>query len=84
MLFKDFQKEEIKNSVKRLNLNAIFQPNQTKSSLKLNYVDIIEDWESPGYEEDESMSHFNDTSDWGRGSPLCLYGLSKQFSKKIK
>jgi len=84
LLFKDFQKEEIKDSVKKLNLNAIFQPNQTKISLKLNYVDIIEDWESPGNEEDKYMSHFNDTSDWARGSPLCLYGLSKQFSKKLK
>ena len=84
LLFMDFQKEEIKDSVKKLNLNAIFQPNQTKLSLKLNYVDIIEDWESPGNEEDKHMSHFNDTSDWARGSPLCMYGLSKQFSKKLK
>ena len=77
LMFKNFQKEEIKNPVKRLNLNAIFQPNQTKSSLKLNYVDIIEDWEKPGDAEDKYMSHFNDTSDWARGSPLCLYGLSR-------
>ena len=84
LLFMDFQKEEIKDSVKKLNLNAIFQPNQTKLSLKLNYLDIIEDWESPGNEEDKDMSHFNDTSDWARGSPLCMYGLSKQFSKKLK
>jgi len=84
LLFNDFQKDEIKDSVKKLNLNGIFQPNQTKLSLKLNYVDIIEDWESPGFEDNKYMSHFNDTSDWARGSPLCLYGLSKQFSKKLK
>ena len=38
---------------------------------------IIEDWEKPGDAEDKYMSHFNDTSDWARGSPLCLYGLSR-------
>ena len=31
----------------------------------------------PGDAEDKYMSHFNDTSDWARGSPLCLYGLSR-------
>ena len=77
------QKEEIKNPVKKLNLNAIFHPNQTKSSLKLNYVDIIEDWEKQGDAEDKYMSHFNDSSDWARGSPLCLYvnGIVKKVQQ---
>ena len=83
LMFKNFQKEEIKNPVKKLNLNAIFQPNQTKSSLKLNYVDIIEDWEKQGDAEDKYMSHFNDSSDWARGSPLCLYvnGIVKKVQR---
>ena len=83
LMFKNFQKAEIKNPVKKLNLNAIFQPNQTKSSLKLNYVDIIEDWEKQGGAEDKYMSHFNDSSDWARGSPLCLYvnGIVKKVQR---
>ena len=81
-LFQNFEDKEIESPFEKLNLNAIFQPNQTKSTLKLNYEDIIENWESPGNSEDAYMSHFNDTSDWARGSPLCLFGLSKQFSKK--
>jgi len=74
-LFQNFQEKEIESYFEKLNLNAIFQPNQTKSTLKLNYEDI-------GNSGDVYMSHFNDTSDWARGSPLCLFGLSKQFSKK--
>ena len=80
--FEKFQTEVLLDPIKKLNLNAIFQPNQTKSTLKNNYEDIVEPWETNGRKEDGSMIHFNDTSDWGRGSPLCLYGLSSDFSAK--
>ena len=63
---------------------TLFKAHISKTKhLKLNYVDIIEDWEKPGDAEDKNMTHFNDTSDWSRGSPLCLYGLSRQFAKRI-
>ena len=84
-LFNEFQTIVVENKTRRLNLNAIFQPNQIKKSLKLNYEDIIEPWEKEGTRaDDSSMIHFNDSHGWGRGSPLCLYGLSNKFSKKAE
>ena len=78
MLQKQFTETKIDDPVRRMKLNAMFQPNQIKSQLRLNYIDIIEPWENGGSKDDQGMVHFNDTGDWSRGSPLCLYGLTDQ------
>ena len=75
--------EKIEDPRLKLNLNAMFQPNQLKTQLTLNYVDIIEPWEQGSSKDDDGMSHFNDTGDWSRGSPLCLYGLTDQTQLEV-
>ena len=74
--FKEFQSKIMESDYEVLNLNAIFQPNTTKKILTKNYVDIIEPWETDRSKDDRRMANFNDLSGWGRGSPLCLYGLN--------